>query len=93
MRGKWPSFDRLPQPGESGAATGIWEDGDAYSNPFQPIEKLGPSWAEAGMDSETIVAAAVALGGLPRGRNADTNLQYYAEEIHRLHGTEPGGEQ
>lgn len=60
----------------------IFVDGSAYANPFVAIEKLGAEWAEAGMDPDDIVEAAVALGGEPRGMNGNPygNLLSYAAD-------------
>jgi hypothetical protein len=95
MRGKWPSFDYLDQEQPVGFEFAPFADEDTYPNPFQPIEVHGAEWAAQGMDPEAIVAAAIALGGLPkpRGAQGDTNLQHYAENIHELHAPQAGGEQ
>jgi hypothetical protein len=90
LQGKWLSIDQLVEPAPTIAPR---EDDTTFTNPFHPIEKFGMEWAQQGMDSGAILEAAVSLGGLPKGRNGDTNLQHYAEEVHRLHEKQAGGEQ
>jgi hypothetical protein len=91
MRGrKWPSFDRLQQ----AAPVSVEPTPAEYDNPFQAMEKEGPGLAEAGRSIAEMESAAIALGGLPKARDGKggSNLHYYAEEIHRLHGTQAEGE-